>query len=245
MRHSLSGIYPNGNCVLIAVDIGLLPVLTSQLLPLLSSRLWTIDSFEIGYRAISEVLSQMTNSCITQLIQEIRDFRGVKPDFVSTPVEERTSDMYNSLNDSFAQLLALRGIMNDGWFEDTYTTLKDITQVNRGNNQEAADDTWQVISDMIRDGVGTGDVIANVGNLLENSADTAAEVCLLTALIAVEASNAMLLNEIIATQVPFYQALTDILTALRGSSAPSDNILQALRGNTPADADRNIVEQLI
>lgn len=244
MRHSLPTPYPIGNCVLISVDVGLLPILTSQILPLLQARLWEVESFQTGYYAISEVLSQMTNSCITQLVQEIRDFRGVKPDFASTPVEERTSDMYNSLNDSFAQLLALRGIMNDGWFEDTYTTLKDLTQVNRGNNQAAADDTWQTVADLIGGGAEAGDVLANVGTLLENTAETAAEVGLLTALIAIEASNAMLLNTIIQSQVPFYNALADILTALRGETAPSDNILQALRGVTPSDADRNIAELL-
>jgi hypothetical protein len=187
----------------------------------------------------------MTAACMTGLIQEIRDFRGVKPEFESTPVDERTSDMYNSLNDSYAKLLELRGIMDDGWFTDTYTTLKDVVQVNRGTDITNAEGTWNDVADLLTGAASVGDIATNIAGLLEATAETALEGGLLTALIAIEASNAAMIQQQVLVSASTFTTLNEILAALRGATAPADNILQAIRGDTEADATRNIVEQLL
>jgi hypothetical protein len=244
MRHSLPETYPSGECVLLAVDRDLLPVITSQLLPLLQARLWSQDSYEIGYRAISEVFSQMTAACMTGLIQEIRDFRGVKPEFEATPIDERTSDMYNSLNDSYAKLLELRGIMDDGWFTDTYTTLKDVVQVTRGLDITNAESMWDTISGLLTSSASIGDIVTNVAGLLTDTTETAVEGGLLTALIAIQAASIGVLSQQSTIQIELFNQLNLVLAALRGDTAPTDNILQAIRGDTVADATRNIIEEL-
>jgi len=245
MRNSLPVGYPTGSCILLAIDRGLAPIIAGVVSQLLEERLWTADSYQNGYYAVTEVLSQMTNNCLSNLVQEIRDFRGVLPDFEATPIDERTSDMYNSLNTSFAKLLELRGVMDDGWFTDTFTTLKDVVQVNRGVDQTNAVDMWGTVSDLLITGASVGDIATNVAGMLSDVAETAVEGGLLTAIVAIEASNAAMLQQISNLNAATYTTLNLILAALRGESPITDNILQALRGDTPADATRNIVEQLL
>jgi len=245
MRYVLPEDYPSGNCVFLSVDIRLLPIIGARLSALLEPRLWVADGYQTGYRAITEVLAQMTALCSSNLIQEIRDFRGVKPEFESTPVDERTSDMYNSLNDSYAKLLELRGIMDDGWFSDTYTTLKDVVQVTRGLDQTNAVGMWDTVKDLIITSSSGASILTNIADLLSDVGETAVEGGLLTALIAIEASNAAIIQQQTLVQASMFTTLDNILRALRGETAPEDNILQAIRGDVEADADRNVVELLI
>jgi len=244
MRYQLPEDYPSGDCVFLPVDKRLLPIIGARLSALLEPRLWVPNGFEAGYRAIVEVLAQMTALCSSNLIQEIRDFRGVKPEFESTPVDERTSDMYNSLNDSYAKLLELRGIMDDGWFSDTYTTLKDVVQVNRGTDITNATGIWDEVATLLTGAASVGDIATNIAGLLTNTAETAVEGGLLTALVAIEASNAAMIQQQVIVTSSTYTLLNSILAALRGSTAPTDNILQAIRGDTAADATRNVIEEL-
>jgi len=245
MRHILPDPYPTGACVLVPMDIGLLPIIIGQLSPLLEKRLWVADSYQAGYYAIVEVLYQMTTCTMDSLIQEIRDFRGIKPEFAETPIEERTSDMYNSLNDSYAKLLELRGIMDDGWFTDTYTTLKDVVQAQRGTNQAITEENWGSIADLLAPGASIIDIAAEIGSMLTNVGETAVEGGLLSTLVAITAANAAMMAANAVDTGLVIANLNSIITALRGADAPTDNILQSIRGDTPADATRNIVEQLV
>ena len=245
MRYTLPVDYSDSDCVALFIHADLLPIITAQLLPLLEARLWHEDSYSLGYHAISEVFSQMTNNCLQDLIQEIRDFRGVKPDFASTPIEERTSEMYNSLNDSFAQLLALRGIQDDGWFTDTYATLTGVIQAQRGADQTDAISMWDTVQELIVTGASGGSILANIADLLGDTGGTAIEAGLLTTLVAIGASNAALMQQQHILIAETFTTLNSILFALRGATPPTDNLLQAIRGDVPADAERNIAEILI
>lgn len=245
MRNSLPVGYPTGSCVILAIDRGLASIIAGTLSLLLEERLWTADSYQEGYYAVTEVLSQMTANCIGQIVQEIRDFRGVLPDYESTPVEDRTSAMYNSLNTSFTKLLELRGIMDDGWFSDTYTSLKDLTQVNRGTDIERATTMWDQMATYLTEAADASVIATGVADLLGSVAETAVEGGLLTAIVAIDAANNAMLQQISNLNAATYTTLNLILAALRGVTPPDDNILQAIRGDTPADATRNIVEQLL
>lgn len=245
MRNQLPVGYPSGECIMVAIDRDLAPIIVGVISPLLEERLWVANNYQEGYYAITEVLSQMTNDCLSNLVQEVRDLRGVLPEFAAVPIEERTSDMYNSFNTSYAKLLEMRGIMDDGWFTDTYTSLKDIVQVQRGLDQTNASGIWQTVSDLLITGASVGDIATNVAGLLSNVAETAVEGGLLTAMVAIEASNAAMLQQISNLNAATYTTLNLILAALRGTTPITDNILQALRGDTPADATRNVVEQLL
>lgn len=236
--------YPSGACLLVPVDIVFAPVLICQFLPLLEARSWVPADFQAGYQAISQVIAQMSTCTLADLIQELRDFRGVKPEYVSIPVEERSSDMYNSLNDLFYQLLQLRGIMNDGWFEDSYATLKDIIQAQRGTDQTTGETIWDDIAQLISTGASVDSILAHITSLLTSQEEVAVEGGLLLTLVGLTAANGGLLGQHAAAQTVIYNQLLEILQVLRGETAPTDNILLALRGTSDASGTRNIVTQL-
>lgn len=244
MRHTLPVGYPSGSCVLVPVDVTLVPLMVETLSPLLEARLWTVNDYLAGYYAVSEVIAHMTSTCLIDFAQEIRDLRGVKPEFASTPVEERTSDMYNDLNTLFAQLLELRGIMDDGWFTDTYTTLKDVVQAQRGTNQAITEENWHTISDLLTGGASVVDIAAEIGSLLTNTAETAVEGGLLSTLVALTAANSAMMAANAIDMSSLLLQINGILFALRGATPPTDNVLLALRGTTDADETRNIISEL-
>jgi hypothetical protein len=212
--------------------------------PLLEARLWTKNDYLAGYYAISEVIAHMTSTCLIDFAQEIRDLRGVKPEFASTPIAERTSDMYNDLNTLFAQLLEMRGIMDDGWFTDTYTTLKDVVQAQRGTNQAITEENWGTISDLLTGSASVVDIAAEVASLLTNVTETAVEGGLLGTIVALTAANTAMMAANALDVGNIITKLQAIVEALRGATAPTDNILLALRGTSDADETRNVVSLL-
>jgi hypothetical protein len=244
MRYSLPVDYPSGNCIIIAIDTRLAPIISSQLSDLLEARLWTKDSYQAGYYAIAEVMAQMSNNCFSNLIQELRDFRGVKPDFIATPVEERTSDMYNSLNDLFTQLLELRGIMDDGWFTDTYTSLKDVVQAQRGTDAAVGTDIWEQVAELFGETSTMTDIAGTLIGFLTDQEQTAVQGGLALGQMAMQAATVAAIQQLALNQVLDNSTLVAILHALRGDTAPVDNILQSIRGDTAADVDRNILQAL-
>jgi len=208
-------------------------------------RVWEQDSYHDGYLAIQGVIAAMTSNCTGAIVDELRAFRGIKPEFAGTPIEEQTSDMFNSLNDLLQSTLALRGIMDDGWFSDTYTTIKDVVQVTRGLDQTNAVGMWDTVKDLIITSSSGASILTNIADLLSDVSETAVEGGLLTALIAIEASNAAIIQQQTLLQASTYTTLNSILAALRGVDPPEDNILQAIRGTTASDETRNVVEQLL
>jgi hypothetical protein len=244
MRHTLPVDYPSGDCIVVAIDRLLVPIIIGQLLLLLEPRSWDQESYQAGYRAVTEVLAQMTNNCFTAFVQELRDFRGVKPDFVSVPVDERTSDMYNSLNDLFAQMLDARGIIEDGWFSDRSTTLLDVVQAQRGTIKETGVGIFDDVKALLDGGSDIATVIDTISNFLTNEEQTVIEGGLLLSLVAITSAN----SQIMASQGLQFLAIQNgidaIVQALRGGTAPTDNILLALRGTTDASDTRNVITEL-
>lgn len=130
-------------CVLLFVPIELVPIVGGLFSQLEARKRWASDSdWADGYEAFTMLQDQLMSNCLKTLIDEIRALRGVKPENVSTPIDERTTDMYRSFSD-------------------------------------------------------------------------------------------------------IIDVLTPILLAMRGDAPIEDSIIEALRGTTPADATRNIVDQLI
>lgn len=243
-RISLPDSYPSGECVLVPIDVSLVPLISGALIEFTEKRTWTHDGYENGYRAFQEVLLAMASPCFTQLAQEIRDLRGVMPAYASVPIEDRTSDMYNSLNDTMAQITDLRGIQDDGWFSDTLGTISQLVQTQRGNTQSTGFDLWSTVATLLSEGSAISVITSTIAGFLETQEQTAVEGGLLMALIAIEAANTAALQQLAINQVASLTQMTGVLEALRGSTAPADNILEAIRGTTEASETRNVVELL-
>jgi len=90
----------SGDCILLAIPVELVPIVGGLFASIQYRAKWSSDDdYKDGSRAIRELEAQLMNNCFSALIQEIRDLRGVKPDYEDVPVGERTSDMYRSIND--------------------------------------------------------------------------------------------------------------------------------------------------
>lgn len=101
-------------CVMLLVPVELVSIVGARFADMESRGRWATDSdYELGYRAFVELQAQLMNNCISDLIAEIRAIRGVKPEFVDVPTDERSTDMYRDFNDLIAHLntitFALRG----------------------------------------------------------------------------------------------------------------------------------------
>jgi hypothetical protein len=98
----------NVSCSLVFVPIHLVPIVGAVLSQLEKRKRWeTNEDWELGYRAIVEIQAQLMNSCLGDLIQEIRAIRGIKPAYEAVDQEDRTIDMYNDVNDIISKLVAI------------------------------------------------------------------------------------------------------------------------------------------
>ena len=126
-------------CVLLFIPAVLVPIIGSLFGQLEARHRWASDAdWQLGYKAFVELQDQLVNNCLQTLVQEIRAIRGVKPDYSSVPIEDRTTDMYRDFNDLIGHLntiiFALRGL------EDPDDS---ILQALRGDT--AADATRNII----------------------------------------------------------------------------------------------------
>lgn len=88
------------DCALLFVPVELVPIVGALLGQLEQRHRWATDAdWEQGYRAFVDLQAQLMSNCMGQLVKEIRALRGIKPDYVDTPEDERTIDMYRSLDD--------------------------------------------------------------------------------------------------------------------------------------------------
>ena len=102
-------IYPEtpeqSSCAMLLVPMELVPIIGAHLSQLEKRQRWVSDDDWIkGYRAVVDLQDQLMSNCIDSLIAEIRALRGIRPDFVSVPEEERTIDMYHDITDLIVHL---------------------------------------------------------------------------------------------------------------------------------------------
>jgi len=233
------------SCILLFVPVELVPIVGAQFAQLEQRHRWaTTDDWQLGYAAFVDLEAQLMNNCLDSLIQEIRDFRGIKPDFVETELVDRTSDMYQSLNDIMASMLEMRGVLVDGWFTDQSATLADIVRAMRGSNQAVGASLWADIAALLGSGASLASIVGFVANLLTSQEEVVVEGGLMLAQIATTAAVAAILESMAISQATQSGALLAIIEALRGSTAPTDNILEALRGTVDASATRNLADLL-
>lgn len=69
MRISLPEEYPSGVCILVPIDRALVPFVAGALDQFVERRLWETESYEMGYRAFTELAATMTALCVTELIE--------------------------------------------------------------------------------------------------------------------------------------------------------------------------------
>lgn len=232
-------------CVLLLVPVELVPIVGGLFASLERRAKWATDSdYQSGYRAMTALEAQLMSDCLSNLIQEIRDARGVLPDFVSTPIIDRTSDMYRSFNDIVQSVVDARGILVDGWFTDTTATLADVVRSMRGSDSSIGSDLWASISDLIGTGASVASILSFITGFLDDQEQTVVEGGLLITQVALLSGIAGILDNISRAQVTQQDALIAILTALRGVTPIDDNVMLALRGTTDADADRNVATLL-
>ena len=242
-------VYPNPpenpSCAMLLVPTELVPIVGAAFSQLEKRNRWvSYADWQQGYLAFTELQAQLMNSCLTDLIQEIRDFRGVKPVFASVPVEDRTSAMYNDLNDILQSTIAMRGLLSDGWFEDQFATLADIVQAQRGTDKTNGIGLWETIAGILSAGGSLASVIDFITDLLTSQEEVVVEGGLLIALCALTAANSGIMQTQMIQQDAMLSRLTLILETMRGGTQPTDNIVQILRGETVADNDRNIADLL-
>jgi hypothetical protein len=61
--------YPTGVCILVPIDVSLVPIVAGQLLSLQESRKWVKTDYEAAYRAFAEVGAYMTALCAQDIIE--------------------------------------------------------------------------------------------------------------------------------------------------------------------------------
>jgi hypothetical protein len=231
--------------VLLFVPVELVPIVGGLFASLERRAEWATDSdFMSGYQAMAALEAQLMSDCLGNLIQEIRDARGVLPDFVATPVIDRTSDMYRSFNDIIQATFDSRGVLVDGWFTDTTATLADVVRAMRGSDSGIGATLWSDVKDLLTAGAEVSSILSFITGFLDDQEQTVVEGGLLITEVALLGGIAGILDNISRAQTTQQLAFDAILTALRGETAPTDNILEAIRGDTVSDADRNVVDLL-
>lgn len=91
--------------LLICVPVTLIPFIRYLCQWMQDEQIWeSREDWKRGYQAAAELEVSLSGKCMSDLIQEIRDLRGVRPAYAAVPVAERTSDMYRSLEDVVAHI---------------------------------------------------------------------------------------------------------------------------------------------
>jgi len=236
---------PPDVCELAIFPVAVVPYALGALEARTTAYTWSDDGYVRGVQLIRSLQMSLLCGGMGDLVAEIRALRGLKPIYVTTPVEERTIDMYQSLNDLMQSTLDARGVLSDGWFTDPqFATLADLVQAQRGSNSTTGKDIWDDIALIIGEASGTAQIADFITNLLGRTEEAVVEGGLLTFLVALTAANAAMMQQMLLDNADYAAKVNEILIALRGSTTPEDNVLLALRGSTNADDTRNIADLL-
>lgn len=107
------------DCALLAIPSNLVPIVAGLFSTLQYRAKWISDAdYSSGRKAFAELEAQLVNACFSQLIQEIRDARGVAEVYEDVPTEDRTSDMYRSLDDLVRRLNTIIFALDGGLEHD-------------------------------------------------------------------------------------------------------------------------------
>jgi hypothetical protein len=121
-------------CVLLFVPVELVPIVGALFSRLERRNEWASPyDWGLGYKAFVALQEQLMTNCLADLIAEMRALRGIKPEFESVPEEDRTIEMYQSLNDLLGGLLLLRGVVSG----ETLASMADLVLALRGTEAPA------------------------------------------------------------------------------------------------------------
>lgn len=116
-------------CVLLFIPVELVPIVGALFGRLERRTEWASPyDWGLGYKAFVALQEQLMTNCLQDLIDELRAFRGIKPEFESVPQIDRTIEMYQSINDLLASLMELRGLISG----ETFATIADLVLALRG-----------------------------------------------------------------------------------------------------------------
>jgi len=243
--HNLTPPDPPDVCELAVFAVAVVPYALGALEARTTQYTWSDEGYSRGVQLVRSLQMSMLCGGMTDLIAEIRALRGIQPAYISTPEEERTIDMYRSLNDLIESTLEERGVLADGWFTaPQFATIADLVQAQRGSNSETGKEQWDSIATIINEASGTAQIADFITNLLGKTEEAIVEGGLLTFLVALTAANAAMMQQMLLDNATYADKVNEILLALRGSITPEDNVLLALRGSTDADSTRNLADLL-
>lgn len=131
-------VYPEGepaSYVLLCFPSYLVPFFRYLFAYMQEEKTWaTREDWKKGYKAAAELEAMMASGCIDDIIQELRALRGVKPDYVSVPVGERTTDMYRTIGDLIEHINTLIFAISGGEEHDDH-----IMMILRGTEPASAE----------------------------------------------------------------------------------------------------------
>lgn len=245
-RYSYPDPPPVPTCAMLMVPVEIAPIVGALFSQMERRSAWESESdWRNGYQAFADLQVQLMNTCMEDLIAELRALRGLKPEFEIVYPEERTSEMYRSFNDVIQAVVDARGVLSDGWFtEPVFATLADVVRAMRGSDATKGKSIWDDIKDLISTGANVASIANFVAGVLEETEEAIVEGGLLIVLNALTAANTAILKEMSYTQSVQSIQILSIIQALRGATAPDDSIIEALRGTTVATATRNVVDLL-
>lgn len=239
--------FAESGCVLVPVRTALLPYVAGALRQLEAREFWESEAdYQAAYNAVAEIEASMLNSCMTDLIDELRAARGVRPEFASVDPTLRTADMFYSLADLLQSQLDARGVLSSGWFgaDPQYATSADVVRAMQGSDKTEGSGILDNVKGLLSSGTQAEDIATNIASLLGNEVGTIVQGGLLTTLIALNAANLALQTAQARNQAVNTDQFTKIIHALRGVVEPGDSILAALRGGDEANSTRNVVDLL-
>jgi hypothetical protein len=250
--------YGTRACVLVPLNIALVPILAGQLAPLRAVERWASDAdHQLGYNALAEVYICMLGTCTAGLQTSIdRLYRLL--DHVATgaaytwseidgvvvvdPPIPAVPDSLSATPDSLLGLLrALPGFLDAGWFGigSRPATLADIVNALRSNAPDTTAERFQQAVSLLDEAAD----VASIGNFVTNILDEGTD-------IVGDAGTALMIALLGASQTAMGQQLAQRLDRLivaldGGGAAPADSVLRALRGDSPANAERNVIDAVL
>ncbi len=245
-------------CELAPINTHVVPLLLDLIERRKKPRHWEEGEFSNGLTALCDAQIGLLMGCGDQITESIDRMHrmlanalngieysvtGTDPETGKPIIEPEIPDVPAPLNPERAALRValdeLPGIVDAGWFGfgGRKATIADLLAALRiGNSQEASD-----LGDEIRsllDGTSSTAVIADfIEDLINNSAQTAAEGGLLVVSAASAIANAAMMG-MLSGQID------RLIASLDGGGliGPGDNVLKALRGDMEASETRNVID---
>lgn len=235
------------DCVIVAIDKSLVPMIAGALRPFEQRGYWLSDiDYERGYNAIAEIQSDMANNCLAKLIESndrlyrlldtalngtVYSASGATPPEITPAIPAAPSAELGAAPGLRRQLLDAQGIIPGGWFGigAAPATTADLVTAMRAGTGEDVERVTTALDTLI--GASSGATIFNtVRGLLTDTAELGAEGGILAVLVASTMGNAAMMGLQAGQLDSLIAALNRVVASLDGGAdpRPESNILAEL-----------------